>query len=119
MVWNVLRIYFGFQPPTSVANLFGSWLRGFPLKLRKQILIGASALCWALWLCGMMWSSNAKKPNSFLQVLFRETFWIRNWSVLSKEEERDSLKKGCQTLEFTVMEVFSKAEWNFRQRIKN
>ena len=60
MVWNVLRISFGFQPPTSVANLFGSWLRGFPLKLRKQILICASALCWALWLCGMMWSSNAK-----------------------------------------------------------
>jgi len=38
-------ITFGIQPPSSVSNLFGSWLRSFSWKFRNQILIGASALC--------------------------------------------------------------------------
>jgi hypothetical protein len=52
------------------------------------------------------------KPNWPLQVIFR------SWSLLSKEEERDCLKKGCQILvEVTVTELFSKFGWNFRKRI--
>jgi len=32
------------------------------------------------------------KSNSFLQVIFRATYWIRQWSLLHTEEERVSLK---------------------------
>lgn len=33
-VWNAVSISFGFQPPSSMANLFGYWLKKFPPKLR-------------------------------------------------------------------------------------
>lgn len=118
-VWSAVSISFGFQPPSSIANLFGSWLTNFPPKLRKQILVGVAAICWALWLSRNDVVFLRSKPNSFLQVLFRGTYWIKSWSILSKEEERSSLKKGCQKLEITSMEVFSKAGWNFRNRIKS
>ena len=39
------------QPkPTSVSNLLGSWLRNFSSALRQLILVGASAMCWALFM---------------------------------------------------------------------
>lgn len=117
--WNAVNISFGFQPPSSMANLFGSWLKIFPPKLKNQSLIGAAAICWALWLSRNDVVCQRLKANSFLQVFFRGTYWIKIWPILSKEEERDCLKNGCQKLEITIMEVFSKAGWNFRKRIKS
>jgi len=43
-LWTAVSISFGFQPPSSIADLFGSWLKKFPPKLRKQILVGAAAI---------------------------------------------------------------------------
>jgi hypothetical protein len=37
-IWNTVCITFGIKPPSSVANLLGSWLNGYPLEMRKQIL---------------------------------------------------------------------------------
>jgi hypothetical protein len=30
-VWNIVPFVFGIQPPTSIANIFGSWLNGLSL----------------------------------------------------------------------------------------
>ena len=49
-IWNSLFLSFGITPPSSVANLFGSWYESFPLTYGKTIMIGTSALCWAIWL---------------------------------------------------------------------
>lgn len=43
---------FGIPPPTSFTNMFGSWLNGSCPKLRNQILLEATALCWIQWICG-------------------------------------------------------------------
>jgi hypothetical protein len=91
-IWNSAYITFGIWPPTSVSNLFGSWLSNFSLKLRNQILIGAPALCWAIWLSRNDVVFKRTKPNSFVQVISRGTHWTRCWSLLSKEEERMALK---------------------------
>jgi hypothetical protein len=113
MVWGLASITFGFCPPSSVAHLFGSWLNSFPSKMSNLVLIGAVALCWALWLCrNDVVFNNRSKLISCLQVIFRETCWIRTWSLLSKEEERCILKVGCRSLEITSLELGSKAGWN-------
>ena len=118
LIWNVVSISFDIQPPSSITNLFGPWLRGFSLKLRGQVLIGAAALCWALWLSKTDVVFQRSVPNSFALVIFRGTFWIRSWLILFKKEERNSLKKECQSLEIIVMEVLNKAGWNLPRRIK-
>jgi hypothetical protein len=44
--------------------------------------------------------------------MFRGTFWIRSWSIFSKEDGRFILKEGCRLLETVVLEVFHKSGWN-------
>ena len=94
-VWNIVHITFGIQPPTSFANLFGSWLHGLSPKLRSQILLGAAALCWAIWLNRNDVVFNKAKSYTFMQVIFRVTYWIRQWSMLHREEERPLFMIGC------------------------
>jgi len=49
-IWNAVHIAFNIQQPTSISNMLGSWIKSFPFELRNQILVGAAALCWAVWL---------------------------------------------------------------------
>ena len=115
-VWNAVFLAFGVKPPINVADLFGSWLRRFPQKLRKQFLMGVAALCWAIWLSRNDAVFNRKLPNSYLQVIFRGTHW-RLWSQLSKEEEKDYIKRNCQSIEGLMLELFARGGWNFKYRV--
>ncbi|WVZ50906.1 LOW QUALITY PROTEIN: hypothetical protein U9M48_002112 [Paspalum notatum var. saurae] len=76
-----------------------SWLNVYSKKLKFHILLGASAICWAIWL----WRND--------MVIYRATYWIRCWSVLCKEEERGKLKLGCQHLESVVLKLFFNFGW--------
>jgi len=60
------------------------------------------------------------KPYSCLQVIFRATHWIRSWAILlSKEEEKEALKRGCQILQVNALDFYKNAGWNILKRIKN
>jgi hypothetical protein len=117
-IWNAVHITFGIQPPSSFPELFGAWVDGISRKLRHQFLLGVAALCWAIWLNRNDVVFNNTGSNTFMQVIFRATHWIRSWSQLHKSEDaRDRLKKGCQILETMVMEVFANFGWRFANRI--
>jgi len=118
-IWFTVFIAFNIKPPTSFTHLLGAWIKGFHHTVRNQVLVGVTALCWALWLSRNEIIFERKVPNSYLQVIFRGTYWTRNWARLSKEEEKTSLNECCQRLEACVMEIFSKAGWNFRNRIQH
>ena len=49
-LWRAIQFTFVLNPPRSITHLFGNWLRGVGTKLKRQLLVGASALCWAIWL---------------------------------------------------------------------
>ena len=115
--WNAVFVTFRIQPPASVSHLLGSWLGVFSLKLRKQMLVGVAALCWVLWLNRNDAVFTRKLHNSYLQVIFRGAYWTRLWSQLSKEEEKDLLKKLCRQLEERVLELFGRSGWNFINRL--
>jgi hypothetical protein len=71
-----------------------------------------------VWLCRNDVVFNGKFSNSYLQVIFRGTHWIREWAALSKEEEKIALIKCSQRLEGMALEIFHKAGWNFGRRIQ-
>ena len=83
-VWNAVFFAFGIKQPTNIANMLGSWLRGFSLNLRKHIfgrsnlrkhiLVEATTMCWAIWKTRNDAALNRSFPNSYLQVIFRETY---------------------------------------------
>ena len=111
---------FGIQPPASVSHLFGSWLRDFSLKLRKQLLVGAAAICGAVWLSRNEAVVFSRKIfNSFLQVIFRGTYWIKFWSQFSKAEESFFLKNNCLLIEGRVLELFARRGWNFMNHLSS
>jgi hypothetical protein len=48
-IWRI-QVSSNLLPPTSVHNMFTGWLEGIDRKLKSQILVSASAICWAIWL---------------------------------------------------------------------
>jgi hypothetical protein len=75
--------------------------------------VGTAAVCWALWLNRNDAVFRNIVANSNLQVIFRETLWIKQWSILSKEEEGDMLKDGCRHLEGVALQLFG--SWKNRK----
>ena len=49
-MWRIVQVLFNLNPPNSIHNLFISWLEGLNRKIKSKILVGASAICWVLWL---------------------------------------------------------------------
>ena len=83
---------FNLIPPTSVHNLFTGWLDGINRKLKSQILVGASAICWAIWLTRNDIVFDKILAPFYLQVIFRGTYWARSWPLTEKKEDRHSMK---------------------------
>jgi hypothetical protein len=71
-----VHVAFGIQSPIRFANLFSSWLHGLRPKLKNQILLGAAALCWAIWLNRNVIVFNKANSNTVIQGTFRTAFWI-------------------------------------------
>jgi hypothetical protein len=97
--------------------MFGSWIRRFTPGLRNQIIVGIAAICWVLWLNRNDAVFQNLVNNSYLQVLFRGTYWIRQWSMMSKEEEGRNLKEGCRYLEGLGLQFFGTCGWKNQKRI--
>jgi hypothetical protein len=47
-LWQALQFGFGLQSQTSINDMFINWLFQLGCKQRKQILVGATALWWAI-----------------------------------------------------------------------
>jgi hypothetical protein len=43
--------------------------------------------------------------------MFRGTYWIKSWAILSKKDERIILKEGCRWVEIVALEIFHESGW--------
>ena len=58
------------------------------MELKSKIWFGACTICWAIWLCrNEVIFYNALVPTP-MQVIFRGTYWMRQWALLIKEDPR-------------------------------
>ncbi|WVZ61530.1 hypothetical protein U9M48_011391 [Paspalum notatum var. saurae] len=80
-------------------------------------IAGAAALIWAIWLQRNDCVFDRKQPKSLLQVLFRETFWLRQWAKLQRHEEQVRLTCAAQNLEEAGLRVFNSFGWSAPARI--
>ena len=88
-MWNALYCAFGIVPPPSVTDLFGAWRNCFPSKFQKTVLIGAAALCWAVWIShNDVIIENCTTKLSFAGHLQSNVLDQDLSNFLSKEEEK-------------------------------
>jgi hypothetical protein len=90
LMWFAINMAYGICAPSNVSHLFGPWIDSFSHELRNQVLVGVAAMCWALWLCRNDVVFRRSKLNYCLQVIFRGTYWIRSWAILSKKKREKS-----------------------------
>jgi hypothetical protein len=118
-LWRAIQFSFGLYPPHSISHMFGNWLVGVSKKIKKLILVGASAICWALWLSRNDMVFDKTPSKSYLQVLFRATYWLRGWAQLQRHDEDIKLiNDECRKLETTIMHLFANFGWRFSIRIQ-
>jgi hypothetical protein len=79
-IWRIIQVFSNLLSPTSVHNMFTGWLEGIDRKLKSQILVGASAIYWTIWLTRNDIVFDKVATPSYLQAIFRRTYWTRFWS---------------------------------------
>jgi len=78
---------FGLPPPLSIDDLFVNWSKRGSKLYNSLFLTAASALCWTIWITRNEVVFDKCRPKFFLQVLFRGTYWLRQWAKLQRREE--------------------------------
>lgn len=116
-IWRAVHISSGINLPSSISHMFGNWLMGINRKLMYLLLVGASALCWALWLSCNDVVFDKAQVSSVMQVIFRGTYWFRFWSLLQREEDHPILQDMGRRLETSVMEIYINHGWQFNTRL--
>jgi hypothetical protein len=117
-LWRAVQVTFNIVTPTFVVNLFNGWANGVGKQFKKLVLVGAAALCWALWTSRNNVVFDNSPFKTYMQVLYRGTYWLQQWAQLQRHEEHaKELMDACSALETTVMQVFIAFGWRFSNRI--
>ena len=61
----------GCRPPVSVPNMFRNWLNGMGGNMRDVLLVGAAAICWAIWL-----HRNEVIFDKKIIIIYRLSSWL-------------------------------------------
>ena len=78
----------------NMGHMFGPWLHSFN-KVRKYLfLLGATVLCWSLWLCRNNLGFKEKLFYSPLHLLAAR--FLLSWAILQREDLQDLVVAGSQ-----------------------
>jgi hypothetical protein len=113
-------MHFNLTPPTDMSDLFLVWSKIGHKKYNSLLLTAAAALCWTIWLTRNEVIFDKCRPKTFLQVLFRRTYWLRQWAGLQRhDDQRDQLIQVGQFLETPALQFFSSIGWLSSRYIGN
>ena len=116
-IWCLVHFTFSIYQPTSIANMFGSWLNGIDRKTKARIRIGVAAFLWSIWNCRNDVVFNKQKNVHFLQVVNKAVYSIQMWSFLLPADQRGLMDTGCARLMAVVRAIYSRAGWLNARRL--
>jgi hypothetical protein len=76
LIWHIIHMMFGLEPPKNTTNLVGNWLKGILKKDVFQIRVGVCAVIWEIWNTRNEFIFN--KPNT---PFCRFSLWLPTGSV--------------------------------------
>ena len=106
-----MHFNFNVYPPTSIANLFGSWLNGIDKTTKARIRVGVAAILWAIWNYRNDIVFNKSTSTHYLQVIHKACYWIHLWSFLLPADQRGLMDAGCTRMLMIVRAIFSRGGW--------
>lgn len=99
--------------------MFGSWLQGLPSNWQHIALLGATAVCWSLWLGKNDLVFEKKNCCSPLQVIFAVFHWVRSWAILQRTDLQDFSMEAARLLAQVATDIFSRAHgWQSSLKIE-
>src|SRR6266498_5570010 len=110
-VWRIVEIVLRVPAPISISHMWRQWLRGVCIHIKKKIISGVAAIFWAIWRCRNGIVFHRKNTSSFMQVIFSATYWLRQWTLLHKQEDQEDLYKACHNMEVVPLQVFTPHGW--------
>jgi hypothetical protein len=95
-LWTAEHMVLGIAQPTDVNDLFNHWSKRGGTNHNLNLFTAAAALCWSLWISRNEIVFDKCRPKSFLQVLFRGTYWLHQWAQLQcHEDHQQELVNAC------------------------
>jgi hypothetical protein len=116
-IWRVTQITFGLSIPNNIKHVFGGWVQRMNDKERKLLLVGLGVIFWSIWLSRNDVVFNRTSITSYMQVIFRATYWTITWSKFQKEEQQLLLSWACRLMETLTMDIFVKHGWWSRNKL--
>jgi hypothetical protein len=65
IILRIVCFAYSIPPPTNITNMFSNWLNDVNKCDKSRILIGMSALCWAIWTCRNGYVFDKQKGTNF------------------------------------------------------
>ena len=87
LLWSLVRCVCGFKTvPSNVKDCFGEWIRKFNKDDKKLVLVGISALLWAIWKSRNAIVFENKRINDPLYIVKLMCRWLTDWSIIQIKE---------------------------------
>ena len=118
VLWRIVHLAFNITPPKNTTNLFGNWLTGVNKKDKEHIRVGVCVLLWAIWHVRNNFIFNKASFPSFMQVIPLASHWIRTWSFLLPQDQRQDMVTGFTRLETATRVLYSRFGWSFDMRLE-
>ena len=113
MMWTIMRFAFNIpRNPENVEDLLGPWINRFRGSLKKNMLVGISAILWTIWkLRNKAIFENDKVTDPSVPVHLVANL-ISDWSVLqTKPHDQRVLQEGARIYNQIAGEIFEKMRW--------
>jgi hypothetical protein len=53
-----------------------------------------------------------------MQIVFREAYWLRFWSLLQREDAKEGVRAASKALEVISLDIFVKNGWKSNNRLR-
>jgi hypothetical protein len=118
-IWSMIYLTFDLRPPDNIRHVFSDWVQNMKSNNKKIFFVGICVMLWAIWLNRNDIIFNKIQISSYMQVIFRGTYWTRKWSSFQKEENQYILRTACWLIETLTIEIFAKHEWWCSNRLSS
>ena len=77
---RVVHFVLGLKPLNDIHDLFPRWYKQGGVPNQSLLFTGCVAICWTIWLTRNEVAFDKCRPKTFLQIIFRGTYRLRQWA---------------------------------------